>query len=117
MGDYISANPEIAEAIELAVNVIKWFLHHSYALGIFNKEQEATYSFVLALIVPVITRWTAHFCAVCHLLKVQTAMKVTVMKHRDELVESVGNKKDTKEKAQRVLDIVQQNSFWDNLEQ
>ncbi|THH07907.1 hypothetical protein EW145_g3063 [Phellinidium pouzarii] len=117
VGDYIKANPEVAEAIDSTVMVIKWFMYHSYAPGIFNKEQLMTYSSVLALIFPIITRWTAHFCAIARLLQVKKAMVIVVMKYETELVNSVGNKKETLDKARKVMEIIKSGSFWDSLTQ
>ena len=101
--------------IETAVTIIKWFTHHSFALGILNQEQRTLSSVVLAFIVPVITRWTAHYCAISRLLQLEKCIQVTVIKHEDALVDSVGSKKETKEKARAVIRIVKDKDFWEKL--
>jgi hypothetical protein len=102
LGDYYKANPKIAQLMDGAIMIIKWFNNHAYALGVFNEEQRAMSDGrldVLALILPVITRWTSHFCALARVLAVNKAMKITVTKHEDELIESAGNKAKLKAKA------------------
>src|SRR3954447_5730573 len=103
LGDYYKANPKIAEVMDNAIAIVKWFNNHSYALGVFNDEQKALndgLNDALALILPVISRWTSHFCALARVLTVNKAMKITVTKHEDELIESVGNKAKAKAKAE-----------------
>src|SRR5436190_17255764 len=103
--DYVKCNPKVADLIESAMKIIKWFNNHSYALGLFNAEQQSMnggLSDALALIVPVITRWTAHFCALARLLAVNKPMKLTVTRHEDELIESVGTQKKMQKKARAI---------------
>jgi hypothetical protein len=95
--------------------VIKWFNLHSFALGVFNKEQESTYKEIWPLIVPVITCQTSHSCALSQLLQVNKAMKITVTQHEDELVESVGNKAKTIQKAVRVMSHMKDENWWKEL--
>jgi len=90
-------NPRVASVVDAAIEVIKWFNIHSFALGVFNKEQESTYKEIWALIVLVITHWTSHSCTLAHLLQVNKAMKITVTRHEDELVKLVGKKAKTAE--------------------
>lgn len=116
VGDYISANPDTADAIDAALLVIKWFTHHSYALGILNQEQLTLATIALAFIVPIITRWTAHYCSVARLLQLQKAVHVTVIKHEEKLIESVGTKKDLRTKAVKIMDTVKDKEFWDRLQ-
>lgn len=90
-------------------------MHHSYALGILNKEQLLLSGTALAFIVPIITRWTAHYCAIARLLLLQKAITVTVIKHEDNLVDSVGTKKELRLKAVKVMEMAKDKAFWDNL--
>src|SRR4051794_14923457 len=116
--DYYKVNPKIAVIINSAIEVIKWFNNHSYALGLFNAEQLATdkaLNEALALILPVITRWTSHFCALARLLAVNKPMKLTVTRCEDELIESVGSKPKSKEKARRILKRVMDPHWWKEL--
>jgi len=52
--------------------VIKWFNAHSVALALLNDEQQFTYEGKFwALVLLVITRWTAHYLSISQLLKVK----------------------------------------------
>ena len=84
--------------IEQAIEVVKWFINHSYAYGLLQKEQKDIYSKAWALIIPVITRWTAYFCALARMLKIHNALMVTSVKHYNVIMETVSKKA----KAQKV---------------
>ncbi|TFY79124.1 hypothetical protein EWM64_g4889, partial [Hericium alpestre] len=118
LGDYVRANPKIAEVIDSAVEVVKWFNNHSYALGIFQKEQRETYGGKeWCLIMPVITRWTAYFASFDRLLKLRKALQVTAIKHEQELISALGTSAPARKKlkARRVLARIKDDSWWKKL--
>jgi inactivated superfamily I helicase len=115
LGDYYKKNPKIAALLDEAIEVIKWFNNHSFALGLFNKEQLATYKEIWALILPVITRWTSHFCSLSRILQVNKAMKITVTRNREELMDSVDKKDRALRKAERVMNHVLDDYWWKEL--
>jgi hypothetical protein len=118
LGDYYKQNPQIAEIVDSAIQIIKWFNHHSFALGLFNAEQLATnkdLNEALALILPVISRWTSHFCALTRLLAVNKPMKLAVTRSAEEMIDSVGSRAKDKEIARKVLERVGDNEFWKEL--
>ena len=113
LGDYYKQNPCVAAVVDSAIEVIKWFNNHSFALGLLNTEQAITYNDTIwALIVPIITRWTSHTCSLSRLLQVNKAMKLTATWNRDELINYVGPKVKSINKAKRVLDRVLDNNWW-----
>jgi hypothetical protein len=63
LGDYYKKNPKVATLVDQDVEVIKWFNNHSYCLGKLRDEQLITYEWAWALILPILTRWTSHFCS------------------------------------------------------
>jgi hypothetical protein len=115
IGDYLSLKDGTTECVKLALEVINWFNNHSRALGLLNSEQRATYGKVLALILPVITRWTAHYLSSRRLLEVSVAIRACVMKHKEKLINCSGPKADAKAKAESVMAIVECNRFWECL--
>ena|ERR1700676_3041483 len=115
LGDYYKDNPKVAAIIDAAIEVVKWFNNHSFCLGLLNEEQMTTFKTIWALILPVITRWTSNFCAVSRLLQVNKAIKLTVTRNRDELIEYVGGDANKVAKAERVLDRVVDDSWWKEL--
>lgn len=94
------------------VEVVKWFINHSYALGVFNEEQQSMTGKNLALITPVITRWTAYFLSMDRLVTVWKPLQITSIKHKTALLESVGHKPKAKKKAQQVLSHVHNDTWW-----
>jgi hypothetical protein len=115
LGDYYRDNPKVAAIVDAAIEIVKWFNNHSFCLGLLNKEQMTTYKKILALILPVITRWTSNFCAVSRLLQVNKAIKVTATRNRDELIEYMGSDANKVAKAKRVLDRVVDDNWWKEL--
>lgn len=115
LGDYYSANPPCVDVADEALQIVNWFRNHSYALGKLAEEQKNTYKFVWALIVPVVTRWTCQFCAFQRLLKINTALHSTSIKHYDELLETIGPKVKAKKKAVEVLRRVRDDIWWSKL--
>ncbi|KAF8874902.1 ribonuclease H-like domain-containing protein [Infundibulicybe gibba] len=115
LGDYCKMNPKVAGIIDQAAKIIKWFNNHSYALGLLNKEQQDIYKKCWSLVVPVVTRWTAHFCAASRLLDIWKALKVVAAKHGDEIIGSVGKKRKAIQKAEAVLACVWDENWWKEL--
>lgn len=116
LGDYIRHNPKVSARMEESVEVVKWWNNHSYALGLFQKEQKSMFSQKhWALILPVISRWTAFFCSLDRQLHVRKALKITSIKHEDEILDSVGKKADQKNKAQTILERVKDDEYWKEL--
>ncbi|TFY78156.1 hypothetical protein EWM64_g5859 [Hericium alpestre] len=91
LSDYARKNKQVAEIIDSAMEVVKWFNSHLYAMGVFRVEQRSMYGKELTLIMPVITRWTAYFCLFDRLLTVWKALQITAIKHESELIETLGS--------------------------
>ncbi|KIM50360.1 hypothetical protein SCLCIDRAFT_34376 [Scleroderma citrinum Foug A] len=70
------------KTVDKATEVIKWFNHHSCALGLLRKEQLGTYQKILALIQPVITHWTCHFLSTRRLLETSGALRSCCIKKK-----------------------------------
>ena len=61
VGDFLRLKLPFLESIPLALDVVKWFNNHGAALALLQTEQRLTYhGKTFALILLVITRWTAH---------------------------------------------------------
>ncbi|KAL6298032.1 ribonuclease H-like domain-containing protein [Sparassis latifolia] len=117
VGEYLTI-PEILEVITQALEIVKWFNSHGVALDLLDKEQELTYinrTQTLALILPRITHWTAHFLAISRLLDVSVAMKLCCTWNADKLLICAGRTADVKAKAQSILDVVKDEGFWKKL--
>ncbi|KAI0319015.1 hypothetical protein OF83DRAFT_1035257, partial [Amylostereum chailletii] len=47
--------------IDNALEIVKWFNHHTLPLGLLKDVQLEHTKKILCLILPVITRWTTHY--------------------------------------------------------
>jgi hypothetical protein len=112
VGDYLSLKLPFQDCVAKALVVIKWMNNHSRALGLFRQEQVYTYHKLLALILPVITRWTAHFLSLRRLLMVEKALKAAWLKHSETMIASAGSKSDDRAKAIAVHEIINNPQFW-----
>lgn len=116
LSDYKKANGIISTIMDEASAVVKWFNNHSFALGLFDKEQGDIYhGKPHALIFPVQTRWTAHFCSLSRLLEVHKALEVTASKYREQIMETVGTKLKSKRKARQIIARVKDELWWDKV--
>jgi hypothetical protein len=115
VGDYLSLDLPFLDCVPNAMKVINWMNNHSRALGLFRQEQIFTYNKALALIYPVVTRWTAHYLSLRRLLAVETALKASWLKHGDTMIASAGPRSDDIAKATRVRSIIEDPAFWTNV--
>lgn len=107
----------MVNVIDGALDVIKWFNNHSRALGLLNKVQSEREGKVLALTLPVLTRWTSHYLAIRRLLELEKAFKSLLLDHTDALVAAAGKRPDQTTKAQSVIDTIDSGNFWKDLRQ
>jgi hypothetical protein len=115
VGDFLKLRIDCLQCVTQAVEVVKWFNNHSRALGLLRQEQVITYHKVLALILPVITRWTAHYLSSRRLLEVSTAIRACGLRHKETLLLCAGPKAEARAKATSVIAITQDNVFWTRL--
>jgi hypothetical protein len=88
---------------------------HSRALGLFRQEQFYTYQKSLALILPVVTRWTAHYLSLQRLLSVEKSLRAVWLKHGDTMIASAGAQSKDKAKAIAVQKLIEDPCFWHNI--
>jgi hypothetical protein len=112
IGDYLSLKLPFQDCVPKALQVIKWMNNHSRALGLFRQEQLCTYQKFWALILPVITRWTAHYLSLRRLLTVEKTLRATWLKHSDAMIASAGTKSEDQAKAVAVQGIIDDSRFW-----
>jgi hypothetical protein len=112
VGDYLALKLPFQDCVPKALMVIKWMNNHSRALGLFRQEQLSTFHKVLVLILPVITRWTAHYLSLQRLLTVEKALRASWLKWSDTMIASAGSKSDDKAKAIAVQEAVEDSEFW-----
>jgi hypothetical protein len=113
VGDFLSLKADFRRTIALALDIVKWFNNHGKALDFLRTEQKLTYQGrSWALILPVITRWTAHYLSLTRLLKMEAAITTCCSRHKPALLELAGRDADAKEAAAVVLRTVADGHFW-----
>lgn len=117
VGDILKLKGFFIAIIDEALEVVKWFNSHSQALGLLQSVQLHKLGKILALILPVLTRWTSHYLSVCRLINLEVAFKQVLLDHTPELIVAAGPKRAAKEKAQEVLSILEGHGFWTKLKQ
>ncbi|EJF62989.1 hypothetical protein DICSQDRAFT_15853, partial [Dichomitus squalens LYAD-421 SS1] len=116
VGEFLVLDPYrniMAQAVEIA----KWFNNHSGALDLLNVEQLATYRDrprALALLLPVVTRWTAHLHAAERVLQLKLALECVIMKHRDRLktIASFSRAREGDTLIGRIIATIENKEFW-----
>lgn len=116
VGDYFVLS-QYMKTVSRALDIVRWFNNHRTALDLFNAEQLTTYknhTRPLALLLPVITRWTAHFHSIRRLLSVARALKICVFKHKEDLLRVAENSRTegAKEMGARVIATIEDDACW-----
>ena len=118
VGEFLSLKVEYRVVIALTLDVIKWFNNYNRALFYLRSEQILTYDGDFwALILPVITRWTAHYLSTIRLLKIEDAMWTCCRRYRTKLLEYPGRDADARTAGFAVLETVEADSFWQKVSQ
>ncbi|QRV88198.1 hypothetical protein RhiJN_16216 [Ceratobasidium sp. AG-Ba] len=116
VGDIFKRVNTMKEVAIRANTVVKWFRNHSYPLDMLRQCQREEYGTILALIQPVITRWTAHYCSATRLLETMKALQVCAVRHETEMLESVGSAKSEERKlGKEVFRTIRDPDFWSQL--
>lgn len=98
-----------------ALEIAKWFNNHGRALGLLYQHQIGRNERTLTLILPVITRWTAHYLTASRLLEIEKALRTLVPDEYGTLMTCAGEKREAKERAKVILNRILDLSFWDRL--
>ena len=116
--DYLSpkkAKHIYVDVVAEAVEFVTWWIRHSVPYGMLKEKQIAMDGKPTALMLPVVTRWGSHYVAIKQLLKTEFVMKLLALEKRADLINSVGQKKPAKEKAEKMLDLATNSTFWNTL--
>ncbi|KAG6907622.1 hypothetical protein DXG01_008158 [Tephrocybe rancida] len=113
VGDYLKLKAGFLDCVPQAQQVVTWMNSHSRALGIFQDHQrQSLMKKVLALIRPVITRWTAHYCSLRHLLDVKASLVYIWKQYSALMIKSAGPKHEAKAMAEYIREIIYSEAFW-----
>lgn len=116
VGDFFKLHDDCLRSVAEALDIVKWFNNHGAALDLLRGMQISVYDGrVLALILPVITRWTAHYQALRRLLQIYEAVRACVLQNRQKLLVCAGPKAEMKRTAERILLICESREFWERI--
>ncbi|KAI0771477.1 ribonuclease H-like domain-containing protein [Trametes elegans] len=122
VGDYFKHMRHYAGYMDQAEEIIKWFNNHTRALAMLAEEQRHRYDGrVLALLYPVVTRWSSHYLTCARLLEIEHAMRCLLLAKLEDLVNLTTrgrNTEDTarkKDKTREILSAALLPEFWDAL--
>ncbi|KAJ3862242.1 hypothetical protein EV359DRAFT_65791 [Lentinula novae-zelandiae] len=110
-GDYLKLKLPFMLAASQAIEVIKWWNNYNKAHDLLKAQQLTISMKVLQLILPVITRWTAHYCSLRRVEHLERAIRGCVGAHFEQLLLAGGNR------AEEVMAYCQSPVFWLNLKQ
>lgn len=116
VGDYFKLKGDLANTMDTALEIVKWFNSHGFALGLLRERQQQQNGHLLALLLAVVTRWTSRYLSCARLLEVKRTIRGLIYDKLEELVQSVGDKRELQTKARKVLENALDLHFWDNLE-
>lgn len=115
VGDLIKRIPALKELINRALAVIKWFINHGTALAFLHDQQLDTGARrALMLILPVVSRWGAHYFSVSRLLRLEGPLRSVCYNKKHELLalRSQGDDDEGSTRAQDILRTVCNEDFW-----
>lgn len=116
VGDYLK-DSGCVDVITRALELVKWFNNHGNALDVLREQQRNYCNFILILILPIITRWTAHLLSVSRLIEVQRPMQACVMFAKERLLVAAGKTEAHRAKAQEIVDTLEDPTFWSDLKE
>ncbi|KAK7458867.1 hypothetical protein VKT23_009877 [Stygiomarasmius scandens] len=115
VSDILKLKLPMVKVADQALEVIKWFLLHSIALGLLNKEQlHAEFTMILILILPILTHWTSHFLSMDRLLQLEVPLHRLILSNplKAALIKAAGAKAAAKSKAQHIIWLIRKDEFW-----
>lgn len=115
VGDYLKQKSLLTASANDAHTVIKWFNNHSRALALLHECQKITLDHPLALLIPTIARWTAHYLALRRLTETAKPLRMCAMQHDDILLDCAGPGKEKVAEAEAILKLVNDANFWKNV--
>jgi hypothetical protein len=115
-GNYLAIKAVWMQAAKQAIEIIKFFNHHQTPLGLLRAQEMLTLGHLLALLLPVLTRWLSNYCAVRRLKKLQPQIQVVIISNEHTLRLCLGRKQEQITAAEYVIGICKDSRFWENLD-
>ncbi|KAJ7468182.1 ribonuclease H-like domain-containing protein, partial [Mycena latifolia] len=114
-GNYLAIKAVWMQDAKQALEVVKWFNNHGKALDLLRAQQMTIALTILHLLLPVVTRWTVHYCCLRRIKKLERAIRTCVITHEETLRICAGRKPDQIEAAEAIIETCKRDSFWKNI--
>ncbi|KAG8708308.1 hypothetical protein FRC11_006575 [Ceratobasidium sp. 423] len=115
VGDILKLNSELVEAGEMAIEIIRWMLHHSRLLALLHEEQLRLTGTTCTFNIPCITRWTAHFLSFTSLLSSQQPLQSLLVSKPQAFQDSAGHSSENKKEVKAIIESIGDRGFWRKL--
>ncbi|KAL0564096.1 hypothetical protein V5O48_017960 [Marasmius crinis-equi] len=116
VGDYLKLKRPFMDSIAVTFEIIKRFNNHQRALDLFKHSQLSLGApAALSLFLPVLTRWTAHFCSIGRLQKVEQLLWGCATQFDRQIAAAAGDKPDQLQKGKDIVSSINNNNFWHDL--
>ncbi|KAI4519678.1 hypothetical protein K525DRAFT_205497 [Schizophyllum commune Loenen D] len=118
--DYVHrAGDWISETLSKCAIIINWFTSHKRALSMLMDEERRSpeqWTRLKTFIRAVITRWTTHYLSVRRMAELREVLQVLAIVRRSQLLLAGGEKQEQIDAADGVIKIVEDGSFWTNID-
>ncbi|KAJ7454143.1 ribonuclease H-like domain-containing protein [Mycena latifolia] len=114
-GNYLAIKAPWMKDAKDALEVVKWFNNYGKALDLLRAQQMLIFTVVLRLLLPVVTRWTIHYCCLQRAKKLERSFRACVVTHEEVLKFCAGRKEEQIAAAEFVIATCNRPSFWINI--
>lgn len=111
VGNYLKTQKHASLLMKQAFEIINWWKWHLVPFAWLSEEMENP----LALLTGCLTRWGSQVAAIIRLLQFKKAMRVVLLKKKDEILDTIA-KKDQRQKAEQLLSVAETDAFWHGLQ-
>jgi hypothetical protein len=112
--DVLKLRTAVVRVVDDANDVIKWINNHTRASGLLQQHMIERTGTSLVLVLPATIRWTSHYQSCARLCEVGDSLRslVTAPALRAQFLLAAGSRAKQKSEAERVLQIVEREDFW-----
>ncbi|KAL7281578.1 hypothetical protein ACG7TL_004895 [Trametes sanguinea] len=119
VGDYFDSKSTLLDVTDQAEELITWLRRRTFILARIRDVQQSHGKTALAVIRPVLTRWTSHYLAFRRLLELQSTLSYIIADDNARGGTSTFmaglNTSAAKSKARQMIALMQNGAFWHSL--
>jgi len=118
VGDLFKGKIDVLDCTSQAADLITYLRSRTIVLSLIRTAQEQNNQKAAAVLRAVLTRWTSHYLAYERLLLLRPTLKRLVADEQardDNMKLIVTGKKDARERAEAILELIDTPLFWDRL--